>query len=64
MLSISKLKELSFLIYGLGSSGKSVVNFFKKNNLNNYEIWDDKQKQLLKKKEQKIYQKHLIMLII
>ena len=29
MLSISKLKELSFLIYGLGSSGKSVVNFFK-----------------------------------
>ena len=53
MLSISKLKELSFLIYGLGSSGKSVVNFFKKNNLNNYEIWDDKQKQLLKKKRTK-----------
>jgi len=50
MLSISKLKELSFLIYGLGSSGKSVVNFFKKNNINNYEIWDDKEKQLLKKK--------------
>ena len=50
MLSVSKLKEMSFLIYGLGSSGKSVVNFFKKNNINNYEIWDDKEKQLLKKK--------------
>jgi|TARA_B100001063_G_scaffold18086_1_gene13919 UDP-N-acetylmuramoylalanine--D-glutamate ligase len=53
MLSISKLKELSFLIYGLGSSGKSVVNFFKKNNINNYEIWDDKYKQLFKKKRTK-----------
>jgi len=59
MLSISKLKELSFLIYGLGSSGKSVVNFFKKNNLNNYEIWDDKQKQLLKKKRTKDLSKTL-----
>ena len=58
MLSISKLKELSFLIYGLGSSGKSVVNFFKKNNINNYEIWDDKQKQLLKKKNNKKFIKN------
>ncbi|MDC1130373.1 UDP-N-acetylmuramoyl-L-alanine--D-glutamate ligase [Pelagibacteraceae bacterium] len=59
MLSISKLKELSFLIYGLGSSGKSVVNFFKKNNINNYEIWDDKQRQLLKKKRTKDLSKTL-----
>ena len=59
MLSISKLKELSFLIYGLGSSGKSVVNFFKKNNINNYEIWDDKQKKLLKKKRTKDLSKTL-----
>ena len=27
------LKEQSFLVYGLGSSGQSVVNFFKKINL-------------------------------
>ena len=59
MLSISKLKELSFLIYGLGSSGKSVVNFFKKKNINNYEIWDDKQKQLFKKKRTKNLSKTL-----
>ena len=59
MLSISKLKELSFLIYGLGSSGKSVVNFFKKNNINNYEIWDDKHKQLFKKKRTKDLSKTL-----
>ena len=50
MLSISKLKKLSFLVYGLGLSGKSVVNFFKKNNIKNYEIWDDKQKKLFKNK--------------
>jgi len=50
MYSISKLKELSFLVYGLGLSGKSVVKFFKKNKINNYQVWDDKQKDLLKKK--------------
>ena len=30
MPSISNLKELSLLVYGLGLSGQSVVNFFKK----------------------------------
>ena len=35
MLEISKLKELSFLVYGLGLSGRSVVNFFKKNKIKN-----------------------------
>ena len=50
MYSISKLKELSFLVYGLGLSGKSVVKFFKKNKINNYQVWDDKQKNLFKKK--------------
>ena len=32
MTQLPKLKELSFLVYGLGVSGKSVVNFFKRNN--------------------------------
>ena len=53
MLSISKLKKLSFLVYGLGASGNSVVNFFKKNKINNYQIWDDKKKQLFKNKKTK-----------
>jgi UDP-N-acetylmuramoylalanine--D-glutamate ligase len=59
MFSVSKLKDRSFLIYGLGSSGKSVVNFFKKNNINNYKIWDDKNKQLFKKKRTKNLSKTL-----
>ena len=59
MLSISKLKELSFLIYGLGLSGKSVINFFKKNNINNYEIWDDNEKQFYKNKRAKNLSKTL-----
>ena len=41
MVQFSKLKELSFLVYGLGLSGISVINFFKKNNINNFKVWDD-----------------------
>ena len=40
MLS-DKFKNLSFLIYGLGITGKSVINFFNKNNIKNYKVWDD-----------------------
>ena len=46
MLTTLKLKELSFLVYGLGLSGQSVVKFFKKRNIKNYKVWDDKQKKL------------------
>ena len=53
MLTTSKLKELSFLIYGLGLSGQSVVKFFKKKNIKNYKVWDDKQKKLFKDKRTK-----------
>ena len=33
MLKVSQLKELSFLIYGLGLSGLSVIKFSKKTKL-------------------------------
>ena len=49
MPKILKLKELSFLVYGLGLSGQSVIKFFKKNNIKNFKIWDDKKINLLKK---------------
>ena len=48
MLQISKLKERSFLVYGLGLSGLSVIRFFKKNKFKNFKIWDDKKTNLLK----------------
>ena len=48
MLKIPKLKELSFLVYGLGLSGKSVVKFFKKKNIKNFRVWDDKEKNIFK----------------
>ena len=51
---IPKLREHSFLIYGLGLSGCSVVRFFKKKNLRNFKVWDDKKKNYLKVIEQKI----------
>tara|TARA_B100000767_G_C19726687_1_gene519810 strand:+ start:271 stop:1557 length:1287 start_codon:yes stop_codon:yes gene_type:complete len=50
MISFSKLKELSFLVYGLGSSGQSVVKFFKKKGIKNFKVWDDKNKKLFKNK--------------
>ena len=49
MPKIPKLKELSFLVYGLGLSGRSVVKFFKKNKIRNFEVWDDKNKNIFKK---------------
>ena len=48
MLEISKLKELSFLVYGLGLSGRSVVNFFKKNKIKKFRVWDDKNRNIFK----------------
>ena len=50
MISKKKLKNLSFLIYGLGLTGKSVVNFFIKNNVRNFKVWDDHNKDLYKNK--------------
>ncbi len=59
MTSISNLKELSFLVYGLGLSGKSVVKFFKKKNIMNYKVWDDKETQLFQNKRTKNLQQTL-----
>ena len=53
MLSTLNFKELSFLVYGLGLSGQSVVKFFKKNKIKKFEVWDDKQKKLFKNKRTK-----------
>ena len=60
MFSITNLKELSFLVYGLGLSGQSVVKFFKKNNIVNYKVWDDKQKKLFKNKRTKNLKETLV----
>ena len=49
MVSIDNFKKLSFLVYGLGTTGLSVINFFKKNGIKNYKVWDDKNKNLYKK---------------
>ena len=47
MPQLPKIKELSFLIYGLGLSGRSVVKFFKKK-IKNFKVWDDKNQRLFK----------------
>ena len=48
MYKYPKLKELSFLVYGLGLSGLSVIKYFKKNKIQNFKVWDDKKKKLFK----------------
>ena len=32
---------MNFCIYGLGSTGDSVVNYFKKKNFSGYKVWDE-----------------------
>ena len=41
MSGILNLKKFSFLVYGLGATGHSVVKYFKKNKIFNYYVWDD-----------------------
>ena len=59
MLTSTKLKELSFLVYGLGLSGQSVIKFFRKKNIKNYKVWDHQQKKLFKHKRVKNLNKSL-----
>ena len=47
---------MNFCIYGLGTTGKSVVNYFKRKNFSDYVVWDDYMK---KKKEKKFFLKYL-----
>ena len=41
MIYKKNFNKLSFLVYGLGLTGKSVINFFIKNKIKNYFVWDD-----------------------
>ena len=44
MQQILNLKNFSFLIYGLCSTGLSIVNYFEKKKIKNYVVWDDNKK--------------------
>ena len=59
MISAKNFKNLSFLVYGLGSTGQSVINFFRRNNIKNYKVWDDNNKELYKKLRPKNFEKVL-----
>ena len=50
MISKKNFKYYSFLVYGLGLTGRSVVNFFNKNEVKNFQVWDDQNKDLYRKK--------------
>ena len=47
---ISNPSSLNFCIYGLGSTGESVVKYLKRKNFHNIKVWDDKIKLKSKKK--------------
>ena len=59
MPNLLQLRELSFLIYGLGLSGVSVVKYFKKKKIKRFKVWDDKKKFLFKKYRAKNLKKTL-----
>ena len=48
MSELNNLKKLSYLVYGLGTTGHSVIKYFKKNKINNFYVWDDNK--ILRKK--------------
>ena len=48
MTQVLKFKELSFLIYGLGLSGQSLIKFFKKKKIKNFKFCKDKKINLYK----------------
>jgi len=48
MFKTPKFKEHSFLVYGLGITGSSVINFFKKKKISNFKVYDDNHKNLFK----------------
>ncbi len=50
MISINNFRKLSFLVYGVGSTGKSVIKFFKRNKITNFKVWDDKDEKSYKLK--------------
>ena len=57
MVFKENFKDLSFLVYGLGLTGQSVVKYFNKKKIKNYQVWDDKNKTLFKsKRATNIYQ--------
>ena len=35
------LRKKKFAVYGLGATGKSVINYFNKKKIRNYSVWDD-----------------------
>ena len=41
MSNTLNLKNFSFLVYGLGSTGQSVIKYFKRKKVQNYYVWDD-----------------------
>ena len=59
------LSKKSFAIYGLGKTGKSVINYFDRKGFENWSAWDDNAKEedfwgSIKKKEGKrLFSKHL-----
>ena len=67
-ISLNNLRNKSFAIYGLGITGRSIIKFFNKNGIKNYNIWDDNNKikkkyfrKKIKKKKKRIYKFNTII---
>ena len=57
---------VNFCIYGIGSTGMSVINYFEKNNFKEYRVWDDDEVlrrfhglNIKKKTGEKLFSQHL-----
>ena len=57
---------INFCVYGLGTTGKSVIDYFHRKNIKEYKVWDDKEDlrtsygfKMNKRKGEKIFSKYL-----
>ena len=47
-MNLSQLSKKSFAVYGLGLTGLSVINHFKKHSIKDFCVWDDDKGKRLK----------------
>ena len=57
---------INFCVYGLGTTGRSVIDYFQRKNFKEYKVWDDNEAlrafyglKMNKQKGEKIFSKHL-----
>ena len=58
MNNTTQLNNMSFAVYGMGLTGKSVIKFLRKKKVKKYYIWDDKELRSVLEKDYELFAKY------